>query len=250
MPDLARYGLLCLVVLITNYQEGVTGFGCTALALPFAIMLFGLDVAKPTLVILALVLNLGNVLLSRKKIVWREYFIIIVLAGLGLPFGMWIAEALPERALKLVLAVFMAGIGVHGVATLGRASGGKMSKRVRMLVSGFLPIGGAIHGAFGSGGPLVVVYATRVLGDKSVFRVTLSLVWLTLNTILIASWATQGVMRAEHLRLAAICLPFTLTGLFIGNHAHRRIDELAFKRMVYWVLCASGIALAWSALAR
>lgn len=249
MPDLLRYGLLCLTVLITNFQEGVTGFGCTALALPFVIMLYGLDVAKPVLVLIGLVLNIGNVLLSTKQIIWKECLHILVLAGIGLPIGTWMAQKLPEKDLKLVLAAFMALIGTHGLITVGRGVGGKISRSKKVLLSTFLPLGGIIHGAFGSGGPLIVVYATRVLGDKGVFRVTLSLFWICMNVFLITSWTAQGIIQLKHVHMALLCLPFTLTGLFIGNHAHHRMNEFTFKRMVYAVLCASGGALAWSALA-
>ena len=44
--------------------------------------------AKPVLVMLALVLNLGITLLAHKRIVWREFWIILVLVSVGLPLGM------------------------------------------------------------------------------------------------------------------------------------------------------------------
>lgn len=250
MPDLLRYGLLCLVVLLTNFQEGVTGFGCTVLALPFAILLLGgVADAKPVLVLLAFVLNLGITLLARKRIVWREFWIILVLVAMGLPVGIWLAGWLPEKVLKLTLAAFMAIIGVHGLLTIGDGISVKASRRTRALVSGFLPIGGIIHGAFGSGGPLVVIYATRALGDKSVFRVTMAMAFLLINSCLIGTWTAQHVLTMRHVYVAAICLPFTLTGLFIGDNVHYRMPELAFKRMVYGVLAAGGVAFAWVALA-
>jgi uncharacterized membrane protein YfcA len=250
LPDLLRYGLLCCVVLITNFQEGVTGFGCTVLALPFAILLLGgVAEAKPMLVLLALVLNVGNTLLGRKRIVWKEFWIILILVAVGLPVGVWLAARLPEKLLKLILAVFMTVIGTHGLLTLGDGVSKKASRRTRLFASGFLPLGGIIHGAFGSGGPLVVIYATRALGDKSVFRVTLAMAFILINTCLIATWTAQRVLTMHHVHIAAICLPFTLAGLFIGNHVHYRMPELAFKRMVYGVLAAGGVAFAWVALA-
>ena len=251
MPDLLRYGLLCLIVFITNFQEAVTGFGCTVLALPFAILLLGgVPVAKPVLVMLALVLNLGITLLSHKRIVWREFWIILVLVSVGLPLGMLMANWLPEKWLKLILAVFMASIGIHGLLTIGNGVSVKASRRTRILASGFLPLGGIIHGAFGSGGPLVVIYATRALADRSVFRVTLAMAFLLVNSAMVTTWRIQHAITMHHVYLAAMCLPFTLAGLFVGDHVHYRLPELAFKRMVYGVLAAAGIALAWSSLAR
>jgi len=249
VPDLVRYGLLCLIVLITNFQEGVTGFGCTALALPFAVMLVGLDVAKPVLVMLALVLNGSIVIMSWRKIVWKEYWYIILFVGIGLPIGMWMGEVLPEKGLKAVLAVFMTGVGIQGLVNLSRkVAQSELGKRTKLFVTSFLPLGGVIHGAFGSGGPLVIVYATRAIGDKGVFRVTLSLVWITLNLILVSSWILRSQITPHIQHLALLCLPFTIAGLIIGNFAHHRMNDYAFKKMVYVVLCFSGVLLLWSIL--
>ena len=139
---------------------------------------------------------------------------------------------------------------IHGLLTIGNGVSVKASRRTRILASGFLPLGGIIHGAFGSGGPLVVIYATRALADKSVFRVTLAMAFLLVNSAMVATWSIQHAITMHHVYLAAMCLPFTLAGLFVGDHVHYRLPELAFKRMVYGVLAAAGIALAWSSLAR
>ena len=46
---MSSYFLLGWVVLITHFLEGITGFGCTVLALPFAILLVGTKQAVPVL---------------------------------------------------------------------------------------------------------------------------------------------------------------------------------------------------------
>lgn len=249
MSDFVRYGLVYFVVFLTHVQEGITGFGCTVLALPFIALLLGLDVAVPVLVIQAWVLNLYIVLISRHQIAWVEYRRIVLLAGIGLPFGIWMARALPETGLKWVLAVFMLAIGIHGLGIhwgMQTLEIKTSSSRTKRLASLFLPLGGIIHGAFGSGGPLVVIYATRALPEKSLFRVTLCLLWLTLNTILISQWILSSSLDGHIVRVSALCLPFTVVGMVGGNIAHHRMNELLFRRLVYAVLIASGFALIYS----
>jgi uncharacterized membrane protein YfcA len=250
LPEFARYGLLCLLVFTTYFQEAVTGFGCTVLALPFAILLLGgVADAKAVLVMLALVLNCGVSILAKKHIVWKEVVIILVLVIIGLPVGMLLADKLPEEFLKLILAAFMVVIGLQGLIALGDGVSKRANRRTRILASGFLPIGGIIHGAFASGGPLVVIYATKALADKSVFRVTLAMSFVLINSALVTTLAVQHVITPRHVYLAAMCLPFILAGLFIGDRVHYKLPELAFKRMVYGVLVAAGVALGWVALA-
>lgn len=244
MPDEVRYGLVILVVFLTHVQEGITGFGCTVLALPFVVLLLGLETAVPVLVMLAWVLSVCIVAESWRKIVWSEYGKIVGLAAIGLPVGIWFSHAMPEVILRWILAVFMISIGIHGLwCQAVKEKVVKMNARTRWLVRGFIPLGGVIQGAFGSGGPLVVIYATRVLHDKSVFRVTLCLTWLTLNSILLGQWAVRSMIDVRMLSIVAMCLPFTLLGMFIGNKAHYQVSEVTFRRIVYSVLAASGLAL-------
>jgi len=252
MSDLTRFSLIALIIFLTHFQEGVTGFGCTVLALPFIALLVGLKTAVPVLFLQAWVLTGYIVLVARKDIVWKEYWRILGIAGLGFPFGLFLRERTPETELKWVLAAFMVLIGIQGMfryfmrPTL-KENG---SRRMKWLSATLLPIGGFIHGAFGSGGPLIVIYATKVLANKSLFRVTLCLVFFTLNCMLVAQWAASSAPKDEVLRLAAFCMPFNLVGMFIGNWAHHRMDELLFRRMIYTVLFLAGIALILSLVLR
>lgn len=254
MPDLLPLLLVGLIVFFTNFQEGITGFGCTALALPFVTLILGdLELAKHILVPIAWCIAFFIVIVSRRQIIWREYLRIVLIAFIGLPIGIYISKNLPKDQLQLLLAVFMTLIGIHGLARQASRSAKESPARgwKRTVLSGLIPLGGLMQGAFGSGGPLVVVYATRTLTDKSVFRATLCLVWITLNTVLLTSWALDpdfADLNLRALRAVAICAPFTIAGILLGNAAHHRINEVTFRRVVYGVLTLSGVVLAWSLL--
>jgi len=247
VSEIVIYGLVGLIVLLTHLQAAITGFGGTVLALPFVTLLLGLHVAVPVLVIQAWILALLIVLQSRKSIPWMEWGHIVLLVGIGLPLGFWMSQSMPEAGLKWVLAVFAVGVGVHGLVTRSKDSGieHKISTRARWFTSGLLPLGGIIHGAFGSGGPLVVVYATRALADKGQFRAALCLLWVVLNTALIGGWVVSSSLDAHILGVAAFCLSFTLLGLILGNAAHYRVNEVVFRQIVYAVLIVAGLALTW-----
>lgn len=252
MPDYARYGLIALIIFLTHFQEGVTGFGCTVLALPFIALLVGIKTAVPVLFLQAWVLTGYIVLIARKDIVWKEYWRILLIAGTGFPFGLILREKTPEVGLKWVLAAFMVLIGLQGMYRYYMRPKLKEngSRKMKWLSATLLPVGGFIHGAFGSGGPLIVIYATKVLKNKSLFRVTLCLVFFTLNCILTGQWFASAAPKAEVLRITAFCMPFTLVGMVIGNWAHHRMDELLFRRLVYTVLFLAGIALMLSVVLR
>jgi uncharacterized membrane protein YfcA len=271
MPEIARYSLVGLIVCFTAFQEGVTGFGATALALPFVALLLGLETAVPGLCIQAWILALliirecrthtvwqesdhsrclkvpGLSLTVTCNTVWREYAHMAVLVGIGLPFGIWMRNHVDPDHLKRILAAFMVVVGAHGL--VGQMMGKKhspMSPLKRLLMSVFLPLGGVIHGAFASGGPLVVVYASRAITEKTIFRVTLCMMWFTMNTLWITQWALGKADHVHVLKIVVFLLPWTMVGLWVGNLAHYRINEIAFRKLVYGVLIASGLVLVWS----
>ena len=257
MPDLLRHALLALTAFLAYFQEAVTGCGGTAVALPIVSLFLKLETAKEVLVIQAWLLTLCIVISSRKHIVWRQYGRIILFAGIGFPVGMYLFASLPQSALKWALGVFVVAIAVRGlVAQISAAEPAKWSpsRWMSLLMNGVLVLGGVVHGAFASGGPIIMIYATKALPDKSVFRVTLCMLWLTLNSILIGSWTLQGVathrpllLGGEVWMLTAICTPCTLLGMVLGDRCHYRINERAFRVAVYAVLFLSGIAVLYSA---
>jgi uncharacterized protein len=236
---MTSYLLLGCVVLLTHFLEGITGFGCTVLALPFAIMLVGAKQAVPVLLFLALLLAIYIVSIDRKHIVWKAFFKIVLFVGLGLPFGIFTFGYFNENVLRWILGVFMIAVSVRGllsfVMTLNE------NRLPKWLLNLLLVGGGFIHGVFSSGGPLVVIYARNALPDKTCFRATISMLWLTLNTVMLVQGVMSGRMTPEIWEIIGVCLPFLLVGALAGNWAHRHIKDRYFSQIVYGVLLVSGL---------
>jgi hypothetical protein len=236
---MSSYVLLGFVVFLTHFLEGITGFGCTVLALPFAIMLVGTKQAVPVLLFLALLLAIYIVSLDHKRIVWKEFFKIVVFVGIGLPFGIFTFGYFNENVLRWILGVFMVAVAARGLLSyIVRLNESRLPKWVLNLL---LVAGGFIHGVFSSGGPLVVIYAKTALADKTNFRATISMLWLTLNTVMLIQGVASGRMTPEIWRIVGICLPFLAAGALAGNWAHRHIKDRYFSQIVYTVLLVSGV---------
>jgi len=236
---MTSYVLLGCVVLVTHFLEGITGFGCTVLALPFAIMLVGTKQAVPVLLFLALLLAIYIVSIDRKRIVWKEFGKIVFFVGLGLPVGIFAFGHLNETVLKYILGAFMIAVALRGLLTyLINLNENRLPGWVLNVL---LAIGGFIHGIFSSGGPLVVIYAKKMLPDKSSFRATISMLWLTLNAVMLVQSIVSGRMTPQIWEIIAVCLPFLVGGALAGNWAHRHIKDKYFSQLVYGVLLISGV---------
>jgi len=255
MNETTKIIMVGVIVLITHCLEGITGFGCTVLALPFIIMLLGIKTAVPVLVILAWILAAYIIIRSWRHIRWQELLFIIIHVGIGLPVGMMIFDYLPARGLKAILALFMVAVGLHGLyktlKTRQHIIAGSQSNTPTksLIMRGVLFLGGIIHGAFGTGGPFVVIYASKALTDKTLFRVTLCLLWFTLNTVLIIQWLISGLIwEADIMRYTGWALPFLIGGMLLGDYLHHKVNEYYFKIMVYIILFGSGFVMGYSVL--
>ena len=234
---------LGVIVLLAHFLEGVTGFGCTVIALPFCIALIGVKTAVPVLTILGWILALYIVIIDRKSIVVEEYFTILGYVILGLPLGIFLFAYLPEAPLKILLGVFMIIVAISGLVKSYWPAVRNLNVDHRLgtiVMNVLLLIGGVIPGAFSSGGPFIVTYATKKLTDKSAFRATLSAIWLTLNSIIITTNLVQGNYGKEVFEILGYMIPFLLAGMILGNIAHKKIDGSTFTKMVYSVLLVSG----------
>lgn len=208
--------------------------------MPFAIMLVGINIAKPVLTIVGLLLSFYVVIISYKDILWDHYFRIAVFVVLGLPVGMWLFNKLPESTLKKILGAFMIVVSIRGLIITYKGS--KYVKSINSsILNIFLFLGGCIHGAFSSGGPLVILYASEKLPNKSNFRATLSMIWLTLNSIIVLQSTLSHGITLDVLKLSFYTLPFLAVGAFLGNLAHHKIKDGSFTKIVYVVLFISAL---------
>ncbi|MCC6353588.1 MAG: sulfite exporter TauE/SafE family protein [Verrucomicrobiae bacterium] len=234
-------GLLGLVVCITHGLEAITGFGCTVLALPFVVALIGVQRGVILLAVLAWLLAGYIAIRHRSQINLREFLIIVALAGIGLPFGIYAFAELPVGALKKALGVF---IVVAACASLFRMWKGVREGSSRLpIYHPLLVLGGAVHGAFASGGPLVVLYAAQKLRDKGQFRATLCLLWVTLNSILMVTYWRRGMLAGETVGMVGCMLPFLVLGVVVGERVHGHVNEGLFKRVVFSVLLCVGVIM-------
>ncbi len=232
-----------LVIFITHTLEAVTGFGCAVLAMPFVTALLGIRMGVMVITVLAWILALYFAVVKFRDIDWKQYFIITGFMLLGLPVGMYLFRSVDSSNLKLILAIFILAVSTYQLYRLGM---NKKTKAPVVARSAFvyyllLMAGGVIHGIFSSGGPLVVLYASRQLQQKGTFRATLCLLWTTLNTIIIASYLIEGSFTAPIAKTTALLVPFVLAGIIAGEKIHDKVNERTFSLIVFGMLFLTAI---------
>lgn len=254
MNEILSLLIVGAIVFSSFTLEGITGFGCTVIALPFVTMLLGIRMTVPFLCVLSTLLSIYIFIRSYRSLCWKEYLFIALHVAPGLPVGMYLFNRLPAAALCLLLACVMVIVGLHGFFKTVREKQNILPAGLppkNLFMRGILFLGGIIHGAFGTGGPFVVIYASRALPEKGLFRLTLTMLWLTMNFIRIGEWMYQGtVFTPQFGKYLLMTLPFVVAGMIFGDYLHRKVNEHSFRQCVYSVLCVSGVVMFFANLVK
>ena len=229
--------LYFITILLTNMIQGITGFAGTVLAMPFCILLLGIDFAKPILNILTLIACTLIVIRSYKHIVWKEFFKMTGFMLIGVFIGEYLYTLFPVDILLIIYAIFIIFIALKGLFVK------KTFELNEGILIAIILLAGIIHGMFISGGPLLIIYAVKKMKDKESFRATLSPVWIVLNLYILVKQLSLGMITAPMLNLVLIGIPALIIGVMIGGQMAKKMSQQTFMRLSYILLLISGISL-------
>lgn len=241
--DLGSWAALAAIVLGAFASEAALGFGAMVISIALGAQLVPIDRLLPVLVPLNLGLSLTIV--TRHRVHVDGAFLarrVLPPVAIGVPLGLVAFARLPSAVLVRAFGVFVV---VLAALELHRARRHATPARLGRLARGaLLVVGGAVHGAFATGGPFVVYVTGRELDDKATFRATLSALWAALGIVLAASYAVDGSLGAASLAgSAALAMP-AAAGLVLGEWLHARAPARTFRIAVFAMLLVAGALLA------
>lgn len=229
--------LLALAVFVGFLVEATVGFGSTLLSVALGALILPLEAFLPAVVLLNLPLS-GWILARDHAAVDRALLLRVApLMALGMPLGLALGGASPEVVGRALGALVL---GLAGFELLRPSAAGPLGRgRAAVCLLG----GGVAHGLCGSGGPLAVYVAGRQLACKRAFRATLAALWVALNLLLLAGLLARGALEARHLAPCLPLAPALVLGLLAGERLHARVEQAAFRRLVYGLLTLAGLVL-------
>jgi uncharacterized membrane protein YfcA len=235
--------------LVAGFVSGLSGFGTGLVALGFWLHAIEPILAAPLVVICAVAGQVPATAVLRRGI--RPARLWPFLAGglLGVPLGVAVLGAVGGSG---EVASFRAGVGMFLVLY----AGGMLALRTlpvltwggRVADSAVGLLGGIMGGIAGLSGPLPTLWCGLRGWSKEAQRGVYQPYNLGVLGFTLAVYAVQGVVTARVLELAAICLPLTLIGVWLGLRSYGRLDDRQFRALVLWLLLASGLVLTVSNL--
>lgn len=238
------YVLLFAGALAGGFVSGLAGFGTALMALGL-----WLHVLPPTaavsLVLICSVVGQTATLPS----MWRSFDLSLVwpfvIGGLlGVPIGtMLIAHADP-RIFKLTIGVFLLAfpLALYFSAPMALTTGGRFAD----AVVGFA--GGILGGLAGLSGPLPILWASvRGWGKDERRGIFQTFNWTVLFVALCLQIA-GGRVGSDVLWFAALALPGTVIGAWLGARLYHALNDRNFRDVVLGLLFLSGATLIWNSI--
>ena len=238
--------ILLYLVLVFSFNLIQTIGACAGsiLAMPFAIALLGGDSARVVVNAVGFVSFVYPLLRCYRNINWKEVIKIAVFMAIGVLLAQRILHILYRPEVLLLYSLLVIGAALQNFFI-------KKAVRIPMLLDDLVLLAaGLIHGAFLSGGALLILYSMSRLKGKQEQRGTLSFIWIILNGYMLVSFARQGLYSGENLYLVRIGLIPALAGVLLGERLQRRLDGKRFRFFTNCMVLLAGLFLLGSCLIR
>ena len=240
----ATLGCVALVIALAYTVYGLTGFGSSITAIPLLALLIPLRLAVPLMLVFDLCVGVLMGVANRRIVERREVLRLLPFMLVGMLLGVTLLVKAPERALLLVLGVFV--LAYSAWSLILRPEARPISTRWAAPLGVF---GGVFTALFGTGGPIYTIYLARRLPDKTILRATISGLVLVAALARLVLFTGVGLYSQPRvLPLAAVLLPCALLGLYFGHRLHHRLPQRRVVQMVWTILIFGSLGLLWRGL--
>lgn len=241
--------VIAAVLFVSGLMSGLSGFGFSAVG-SACLLLIPPKLAVPLLMALSTANQLLSVGQLREdmpkslKECWPNGPGPCVLGGIvGVPIGIWLLNHLPAARLMVLFGIILTVYSAYSIfkpagVTIRGFDGAKSG-----IAVGF--IGGTVGGFTAFPGAAVVVWTGLRNLPKNLTR---SIVQPYILVLQVVSLVTNAVLHPEVFGtrfwvLLAITLPAVLPGTISGVLVYRRISDVNFKRVSFFLLGLSGLGL-------
>ena len=231
-----QLAVLFIVAAIGMSLSGIAGFGGGVIVLPVLVWLYGPAVAVPVVAIFQLIGTSIRVWLSRDSINWK---VVAWFAAGSTPFAI-LGSFLFIAANNDVLIRIMGG-GMIALVVLTQLP---WSKRVRMKLWGFLPLGGAsgfLASVMGIPGPFAPVFYIAYGLKPREYMATFSMGMFLVQVPKLAVYSTGDLITPFVAGLGLSLGAVAMGGAYYGARMLRRIPDKMFAIGINVIVFAFGV---------
>src|SRR5262245_33354361 len=223
-------------IFLAAIVRGFSGFGFSLLAITAISLILPVAQIVPSIFLLEVAASLNLIPSIWREIHWRSLRWLMVGYVIGLPFGGYVLIHAPAAPAQIALGIF-----VIGTATL-MLRGFRLDRTPGAAAStGTGVASGLLNGAFGTGGPPVVLFYFSTPGAAAIGRASVIAFWLFTDVLGVSYFAWQGIVTQQSFIQSVAWLPALLVGVWLCAHGFKRMNQEAFRRWVLVILIAMAV---------
>ena len=231
------------IIFLAAIVRGFSGFGFSLLSITALSLVYTPAEIVPSIFMLELAASLNLLPSIWKDIHWRSLGPLTLGCLIATPVGVWFLAHIAPAPMQLALAIFV--LAATALIWMGFALK-KMPGPVASTLAG--AASGLSHGAFGIGGPPVILFYFSSPAGASAGRASLVAFFLATDIIGLANQYTQSLITWPSFTRAAMWLPPLLIGVWIGARSFKSVDQALFRKVVLILLAAMTTAIGAKAL--
>ncbi len=224
------------VIFLAAIVRGFSGFGFSLLSITAISLILPVAQIVPSIFLLEIAASIHLIPSIWRQVHWRSLAWLMAGHVIGLPIGGYALVHAPAAPAQIVLGLFVIGTailmlrGFHLARTPGRPAS---------TATGALS--GVLNGAFGIGGPPVILFYFSTPGAAAIGRASIVIFFLVSDLLGVGYFATQGMVTTQSFVQSLAWLPALLAGVWIGAHGFRKLNQETFRRCVLVILIALAV---------
>jgi uncharacterized protein len=223
-------------VFLAAIVRGFAGFGFSLLAISALTIFYTPAEVVPAVFLLEVAASLHMLPAIWKDIEWRSLSPLTIGCLIATPIGAYALATVPVAPMQMALSVFV----LVSVAVLWSG----FSIRTDPGFTAATSVGaaaGLFNGAFGIGGPPVIVFYFASPAGVAAGRASIIAYFLATDSIGLVNLALRGLVTRETFLKAALLLPPLLAGVWLGARGFKTVDEVLFRKIVLGIMAALAV---------
>ena len=227
------------IILLAAIVRGFSGFGLSLLSVTALSLILPVQQIVPSIFLLEIAASLNLIPGIWREIDWKSLNWLMVGYVIGLPIGTYVLINAPADPTQIVLGLFVIATSIMMLRGFRlRQTPGPTACTGTGAASGIL------NGAFGIGGPPVVLFYFSTPAAANIGRASVIFFFLFTDSLGLAyffaqEWVTgERIITQQSFVQFILWVPALLVGVWIGAHGFRRMNLETFRRWVLLILIA------------
>jgi len=234
------------VVFIATLIRSTFGFGEALVAVPLLALRMPILVAAPLGQAISVLIAGAVIAQDWRHVRLRSAAGLTSFALLGIPLGLLLLVKANEHVVKLILGLLIISFSIYSLSR--KHIHGNHKHWGWMVGCGFLS--GIFGGAYGMGGPPLVIYGALRGWSPQHFRATLQGYFLLASFVGVLGYIAMGLWNATVTHYLLFSLPLVAIGVLLGRTINARMKGTGFFRAVYASLILIGGILILQSIGR